>query len=149
MAVAPGLQTPYVIAGRVRLNIRASGADVNTNQRGALIWAEDMTEGTFKYREENISMVHTNTEGEYIIDVANITSAYSQGDRVRIYCKLGDETDWQDVILVTQIGVTFLNFTFPNKSGLKDGLKGTLNDDGLYGLESMGKGMKKGLQDGM
>jgi len=146
---APSLQFPYPIVGHIYKTTRASGADTATAQRGALVWAQDITEGTFKYREKDVSLVYTNTEGEYIIDIANITSAYANGDTVRIYVKVGDMKTYEDITLATAVGVSVLNITFPNKSELTDGLKGTLDDDGQYGLESMGKGMKKGLQDGM
>lgn len=143
------IQTPYPIYGYVKLNERASGADVNTAQRGALVWAQDITEGTFKYRKKDVSLVYTNNAGEYIINVANITSSYSTGDKIRIYVKLGDRYTYADVTIHTQTGITNQDFNFTHKSELNDGLKGTLDDDGQYGLESMGKGMKKGLKDAM
>ena len=148
-AAVPYPQTPYVIAGHVRVNERASGADSYTNKRGAIVWAQDLNEGTYKYREKDLSLVYTNAKGEFIIDVANITTQYQNGDIVRLHAKFGDLYTYVDVGVHTNVGVSFQNIDFPNKSELKDGLKGTLDIDGQFGLESIGKGLVKGLKDGL
>ena len=109
-------QIPYPIRGIIKMNIRSGGADVFTAQQGAIVYARDITEGTFKYSKRNVSIVYTNSIGEYIIDVANITSSYSNGDTIRVYCKLGGRYDFFDMTLNTGIGFIVQNFNFTHKS---------------------------------
>ena len=100
-------------------------------------------------REANVSLVYTNSKGQYIIDVANITSEYAAGDTIRVYAKVGGRYTYTDTRVDTNVGISIVNFNFTHKSELNDGLKGTLDVNGQYGLESIGRGMKKGMKDGM
>ena len=133
-------QSPFVISGTVTLN--------GSNYHGAQVWVRDMTEGTISEPVEDVTYIYTNSQGQYIIDMANNTSAYADGDTVRVFCKIGDMILWHDVTLNLTEGALTRNFAFTRKSGLSDGLKGSPLSTQKGGLTSSNtfKGLKDGLQ---
>lgn len=124
------------------------------NLEGARVWAWDMTEGTIATaigtEKENINITCTNSAGQYIIDLANITSAYANGDTVRVYVEAEDILTWTDHTVSTTVGAGTVNFTLSRRSGLKDGLtKSVKANQRAAGLEHLGTGMRPGLKDGL
>ena len=128
-----GAQKPYPISGTVTLN----GTAVN----GARLWAQDTTEGTFTHKETDVSYVETNSSGQYLIDVANITSAYANADTVRVYCTAKGIETYADVTLNTTTGVSTQNFALTSRGPVA----GVMKD----GIDKLGSSMKKGTKDGL
>ena len=115
------VQVAYPLSGSVALN--------TTLHRGAKVWARDLTEGTIPEISasiEDIKVFYTNQNGEYLIDLANITSAYANADTVRIFCQVYDKLKWEDVTVNTTTGYSEANFGFTNT-----GPTGRLNDTPL------------------
>lgn len=134
-------QDPYQIRGIVTLN--------GSNYQGASVWAQDITEGTFTHRKKNVSLVFTNAAGEFIINLANITSAWADGDKVRVYVKAGEIFTWVDVGVFISRGYTTCNFALTRKSRLVDGARNTTAASGENGLFNLGTGIKRGLKDAL
>jgi len=150
MAAGLTKQTPFGIFGRVLRQEVDAGTQSWKNCKGAQIWAYDMTEGTINTTiTENVTYIYTNTSGQYIINVADITTNYRDLDKVRIYCKFGNIVTYQDITLHIRRGFEEVNFVLTRKSRLLDGLTDTLGDRGKYGWYSFGRGLKKGLKDAM
>lgn len=142
-------QTPYSIKGTVQLRYNTqAGVQTTAAVKGAIVWAQDITEGTFNIKEKE-SKVYTNDSGEYNLDLANMTSAYANSDTVRVYVQYGDIVTYSDVTINIKTGISTENFTLIRRSGLLDGLKKTLVDGGKGGLEKFARGLKKGMKDGM
>jgi len=144
-------QTPYPISGTVTIQ-RPGGASA-TNVQGARMWLKDRTEGTIKTAitsEEGTLVTTTNVSGQYIFDLANFTSSYAHDDKVRIYLQVEDILTWLDHTVDTGIGFAEVNFALKRRSGMKDGLAGTIAvDRRRYGLHHLGTGMRPGLKDGL
>ena len=134
-------QSPHQIRGTVTLGGSA--------KQGATIWAMDITEGTFRYRKKDVSLVYTDSDGHYIIELANITSAWADGDRIRVYCKVGEIETYTDVYVSIQAGFSVADFTIVRKSGLVDGARDTVSTTGENGLFGIGTGKKYGVKDAL
>lgn len=133
-------QAPFAISGTVTLDGSA--------YHGGQVWLRDMTEGTIKEPVEDITYVYTNASGQYVINLADSTTAYADGDVVRIFCKVGDMIKWLDITISMREGVfDNANFTFTRKSGFVDGLKGSALSTQKGGLTS--SNTFKGLEDGL
>lgn len=148
MAYVP-IQTPFGIYGVVARYEVDAGTQSTKYCRGARIWAQDITEGTHQHREETVSFHYTNSKGEYIMNVAEITSNYADNDTVRVYCKWGDMVTFKDVRIAITTGFVECNFELTRKSRLLDGLKDTTDARGKFGLKKWSVGLKRGLKDGM
>jgi hypothetical protein len=135
------VQSPFPITGTVTYN--------SSVYRGAKIWLQDITEGTNAYAQENLTFAYTNASGQYVIDLANVTSAYANLDKVRVYCEIENMGTWTDIVISLGEGSASCDFTITRKSGLTDGIKSTQDDDGKYGLSSIGRGLKIGMKDAL
>lgn len=146
-----GKQQPYPIKGTVTFTNTRSGTKAAV--QGAIVWAYDTTEGTHATDAvpgDNKKIFYTRENGQYIIDLANITSAWANGDVVKVYCKYGDIFDWTLHTVDRNKGFGTVNFAFERMSGLKDGLDNDTDPKRRFGLRQMGdRGLRKGLKDGM
>jgi len=134
-------QAPFPITGTVTYN--------SSVLQGAKVWAQDITEGTMAYAQENLTFAYTNASGQYVIDLANITSAYANLDKIRVYCEIENMGTWSDIVISLGEGSASCDFTITRKSGLTDGIKSTKDTSGKYGLSSLGRGMKIGMKDAL
>ncbi len=134
-------QTPYPISGTVAL--------ASTAVSGARIWAIDITEGTITTNSvADIHLFHTDSDGKYLLDLGNLTTAYANGDTVRVYCDYGRWVTYADITVNTFTGFSTQNFSITSKSGLSDGLTDTLDSKGRFGFVET-RGPKVGMKDGM
>ena len=133
-----GLQAPYGIKGTVTYN--------SSVYQGARIWIRDVSEGTVPSYEEDYTYVYTNVSGQYIINLAQSTQAYSNSDSVRVYCQIGDIIDYSDITVNKLTGFSTVNFSITRKSALVDGCKGSPLTSGKGGLH---KEITKGCIDGL
>jgi len=144
-------QTPYPISGIV--TIQRPGGATAENVEGARIWIWDLTEGTKKTAigsGEGTLITTTNSSGQYLFDLANITSGYSNGDKVRVFCEVEGILTWEDTTIDIGVGASTVNFTIKRRSGLKDGLKAAVTaEQRPHGLEHLGTGLTPGLKDGL
>lgn len=110
-----GRQQPYGIQGTVTIN--------GTATQGAMVWVFDFTEGTKPAPVDDKTSMYTNASGKYSINLAGSTEAYSDGDTVRVYCRiLGiDKTQFSDVTVNKQAGFATVNFTVVKRSGTTAG----------------------------
>lgn len=145
-------QTAFPIFGKVTLATKGYGSTA-VNQRGARIWIKDRTEGTVRISflataaNENVYITQTDNNGDYILDLANLTTAYAAGDKIRVYCEWDGSITWRDYTLLIADGIKEIDFTLHKHSGLIDGCKGAVSDaDRKYGLHKLGTGMRKGLK---
>lgn len=136
--VTQGKQQPYGIKGTVTLN--------SSNYEGAKIWIRDVTEGTVPAPVDDYTIVYTNTEGKYIINLANSTQAYSNSDSVRVYAEVGDIVDFSDITIDKRAGFNTANFSITKKSGQVDGVKGSPLSSGKGGLN---KELTRGCNNGL
>jgi hypothetical protein len=134
-------QTPKPVQGVVRLD----GSPVE----GARTWALDLTEGTNIGYKENVSVSYTNGRGEYVHDIADLTTSYANNDLVRIFYQVGEIESWVDVRIKQRGILPSQNISVNRVSGLKDGLKNTLDAKGRFGVEKFGRGLKPGLKDAL
>jgi len=149
------VQNPHPIYGTVTLAAKGYGSTA-VNQHGCRIWVKDLTEGTTRISywggatKENIYITQTNSDGEYILDLADLTSAYANSDTVRVYCEFDNKITWRDVTIVLVEGMTRVNFTLSKHSGLIDGCRSTASkaDRAKGGLQHLGTGMKPGCLKG-
>lgn len=147
------VQTPYPIYGTVTLETKGYGSS-DIVQQGCRIWIKDLTEGTTRISfdgnssKENYYITASNVHGYYILDLADLTSAYANGDKVRVYCEYDGKITWTDFTLVIQDGIKNINFQLSKHSGLIDGCRSTVNrgDRAKGGLQHLGTGMRPGLK---
>ena len=144
-------QVPYPISGTVTVQ-RSYGATAS-NVEGARVWIYDKTEGTKKIAfiaQEDIHITTTNSSGQYILDVANLTSAYSDNDSVEVWVEVEGYRLRTIHTLSVGAGSGTVNIVLYRRSGLKDGLTRTVSkSDRQYGVEHFGTGMTPGLRDGL
>jgi hypothetical protein len=133
------VQTPYPISGTVTVD--------GSLYQGAHVWVRDMTEGSMKPPIEDVTYFYTNALGQYLIDIANNTDAYADGDKIRVYCKVGNIETFSDVNINLAAGSATVNFTITRKSGMVDGMKGSRLATQKGGLTS--SNLNPGLKDGM
>jgi len=89
-------QVPYAIWGKVKAR-RTPGGTL-TAVEGAKITLVDLTEGTghSPAPRENITMFYTTNAGEFLIDLANITTAYAAADTLRVICEYQNTSSYTD-----------------------------------------------------
>ena len=132
-------QAPFAISGTVTVN--------SSLYHGAQLWLRDLTEGTITPPVDDITYVYTNALGQFLLDLANNTSAYANGDTVRVYCKVGNMITFSDITINKTEGMYNLNFTFTRKSALVDGVRDSPSSDNKGGLYS--NALQKGCSDGL
>jgi len=130
---------PYGIAGTVTLD--------GTAVVGGKIWARSLGYHVNMDTVKNITYFYTDGAGHYLIDVANIASAVTNADTVRVYCEVDEIATFADVTIDTTKGGVTQNFTLVAKSGFTDGLKNTTATDGTG--ELLHNQLTIGLKDGM
>lgn len=133
-----GKQRPYGIKGTVTLN--------GSNYQGAKIFLRDMTEGTTPSPVDDYTQVYTNSSGKYLINLAQSTASYSNGDTVVVYCQTGEIISTSTITVNTAAGYSTVNFTITRKSGLTDGAKRSGLSSGKGGLN---RELIKGCSDGL
>jgi len=147
-------QRSYPMFGRVTFYRGDQASTSAAGVAGAKIWIWDGTEGTkASDTEQGVNLkgpYFTDDTGRYSINLANITTAYAQGDVIYIYCTYGRIATFTTTTVDINTGKSEINFALVKKSGLKDGLDNTVDDRGRFGLRQMGeRGVRKGLKDGM
>ena len=144
-------QNPYPIYGTVTLTRAGS----SSNLEGATVWIKDRTEGTVRVSyggdsKEDFYITRTNSSGQFVLDLAELTSSYDNGDKVRVYCEFGNTITFTDFTLDIVDGLKEVNFSLTAKSGLIDGLTSTVDKgDRKAGLEHLGTGLRPALNDGL
>jgi len=133
-----GKQSPYTIRGTVTVN--------SSNYEGARIFIRDMTEGTTPSPVDEYTQVYTNSSGQYLINLAQSTAAYSNGDVIKVYCQVGNIIDVATITVDTRSGEHVVNFAITRRSGLTDGLKGSSLSSGKGGLN---RELVNGCTDGL
>jgi len=100
--------------------------------------------------KENIYITQTNSNGLYILDLANLVASYSINDVIRVYCEWDGKIIWQDFTLTgatKTTGLKLINFELHKHSGLIDGCRGTVSKkDRRLGLHHLGTGLRPGLK---
>lgn len=100
-----------------------------------------------KGAKENVYITRTNSTGEYVLDIADLTSSYADADKIRVYCEWNGKITWQDFNLELEAGAREVNFALHKHSGLIDGCKKSV--DAAYsasGTHHLGTGLKPGLK---
>jgi len=134
------VQQPFAIWGLVKV-----GGSVVQGAKVSLVNLDDGT-GHMPVPVENVNMFYTNGAGEYLIDLANITTAYAHNDTVRVMCEVEGITDYSDVNIHDTEGHKEVNFTLTRLSSLEDGIKTSALPRQTGSLK---RGLVQGLTDGM
>ena len=92
------------------------------------------------------TQVYTNSSGQYLINLAQSTAAYSNGDVIKVYCQVGNIIDVATITVDTRSGEHVVNFAITRRSGLTDGLKGSSLSSGKGGLN---RELVNGCTDGL
>ena len=104
--------------------------------QGAKIWAEnvDSPNTSMEPYKDGFTYIRTDSNGRYLLESANISSAVTNGETIRVYCQNGDEKTFADVTITvaTAAGVT-QNFSL--STSLVDGVKDTPIADGSGALK--------------
>lgn len=131
---------------------RPKGATA-ANITGARIWLMDITEGTKKVAitsGEGTLITTTNSSGQYLLDLANLTSAYADNDLVEGWCEVEGYYLKGTHRVSVGTGYGTINFVLYRRSGLVQGVGRTVRSDQRpHGLEHLGTGIKPGLADGL
>jgi len=130
---------PYAISGTVTLGGSA--------YQGAKVWVENLSSKYYQNYVDDVTYYHTDAQGHYLIDLANVQTAITNGQTVRVYCELADMTYYADVTVNTDVGGSTQDFAFTRLSGLTDGIEDTRRTDGKKALQHCQ--LKQGLKDGM
>jgi len=135
-----GKQAPFVIRGTVTVD--------GSVYQGAEVYVRDTSEGTMPAPVDDYTRVWTNSSGQYLINLAQSTQAYSNGDTVRVYCRIPkiDKVQYSDITIRTQEGSYTVNFTVTRYSGLVDGCKPSPLTSGKGTLNRQ---LVSGCKDGM
>lgn len=148
-------QNPFPVFGTVTLATKGYGSTA-VAQEGCRIWIKDLTEGTTRISywggstKENVYITQTNSNGDYILELSDLTSAYANNDTVRVYCEFDNKITWRDFTLSVQTGLQKVDFTLSKHSGLIDGCRSTVDktDRSKGGLQHLGTGMRPGVLKG-
>lgn len=145
----PGM-SPYTFGGSVVIN--------GAVKEGVQVWIHDITqqEGHNDLWIDSNSVVKTNSDGFYVIDLANCATqngyTYANGDVIRVHANSGRLTQFYQHTVDTTNSSRDLNFSwrFGGGSLYVDGLKGspvdTLPESGLrVGLNLQ---LKSGFESG-
>ena len=144
-------QNPYPISGTFEYE-RPKGATAE-NGEGARVWIQDINDTKIPIsiiHGEDVRATATNSSGQYILDLANVTTAYENEDLIKVY------VEYQGYYMIgthtVEIGVGSgtVDFTMYIRSGLKDGVRSTVTaSQSEYGTKKLGTGLKPGLKDGL
>ena len=133
-------QKQYAISGTVTLG--------GSNYHGGQIWIRGLRDGKIPAPVDDITYIYTNAKGQYLINVANNTTAWEDGDTVRVWCKVGNMIKYTDVNIDQTLPGLTVDFAFTRASALVDGCKGSALATQKGGLRSDAtvKGCKDELQ---
>ncbi len=144
-------QNPYPISGVIQYE-RPKGATA-ANAEGARIWIKDINDTKTPISiidGEDVRATATNSSGQYILDLANLTTSYENGDIIRVYVEYQGYMTWSDHTVQIGEGSGTVNITLYIRSGLKDGVRSTVTaSQSEYGTKMLGSGLRPGLKDGL
>ena len=144
-------QNPYPISGVFDYE-RPKGA-ASTNGEGARVWIKDIDDEKIPIsitEGEDVRATATNSSGQWLLDLANITTAYADGDDFIVYLEYQGNYLIGTGIVDIGTGSSTVNLTMYIRSGLKDGVGNTVSaSQSEFGAKKLGTGMRVGLKSGL
>ena len=129
---------PYGLRGTITVG--------GSPQQGVRVWVQNLTTTYNHNFIKNITYYLTDSQGKFLIDLANIQTAITNGDKIRVFMEYGDFTGYTDHTVVSTNAGGAVNWTITRLSKLNDGI-GDNTTTGEGGLDTWQ--LKIGLRDGM